>query len=208
MAVSRHSVIAPEGWPYIGFILVVAVVGQLFLHSWAIILWLLFFISLYFFRDPLRRSPAAPLAIVSPVHGTVTEVALKHDLFLKREANFIRISMPFYTIFSVRSITEGKVLKLWHQSPDHDDKSCPCYAIWIQTDEKDDVVLVLRPGRWFKRIKSYFITGERVGQGHRMGYILFGSCIDVYVSSSAIVEVKKGSKVSAGTDILTQLVHN
>ncbi len=208
MSVSRHTIIAPEGWRYIGLLFFASVATQLFLHSWAIILWLLFFTSLYFFRDPLRKSPAAPLAIVSPVHGTVIDVAVKQDLLLNREANFIRIAMPFYTIFSVRSITEGKVMNQWRQIQDANNKTCPCFAIWIQTDEQDDVLLVLRPGRWFRQITSYFITGERVGQGHRMGYILFGAVIDVFISKSSAIEVEKGSKVIAGTDILAQLVHN
>lgn len=208
MAVSRHSVIAPEGWRFIVPMLIVSIVGQFFLESWAIILWTLFFITLYIFRDPHRKSPAAPLAIVSPVHGTVTEVAVKQDTFLEREANFISIAMPFYTIFSIRSITEGKVMSQWHQNQDSGEKSCFIYAIWIQTDENDDVVLVLRPGRWLKQIKSYFITGERVGQGHRMGYILFGSDIDIYIPKSSTIKVEKGLKVSAGIDILAQLVHD
>ncbi len=208
MAVSRHSVIAPEGWRYIIPILLAALVGQFFLQLWAIFLWLLFLISLFLFRDPIRHCPAAPLAIVSPVHGTIIEVGLKHDPFLNREANFMRIEMPFYTIFSIRSITEGKVMKQWNQARNVDNNSCPCFAIWIQTDEQDDVVLVLRPGRWLHRIKSYFIIGERVGQGHRMGFVLFGSIIDVYIAKTASVELEKGTKVSAGTDILAQLVHN
>ncbi|VAW91519.1 hypothetical protein MNBD_GAMMA22-2758 [hydrothermal vent metagenome] len=208
MAVSRHSLIAPEGWRYIGLLFVASIITQFFLHSWAVILWALLFFSLYFFRDPLRKSPAAPLAIVSPVHGIITQVSIKQDLYLNREANFISITMPFYTIFSVRSITEGKVMDQWQQTQDENNKTCPCFAVWIQTDELDDVVLVLRPGRWIRRITSKFITGERVGQGHRMGYILFGAVVDVFISESASIEVEKGSKVIAGTDILAQLVHN
>ncbi|MFV2059271.1 MAG: phosphatidylserine decarboxylase [Gammaproteobacteria bacterium] len=208
MAVSRHSVIAPEGWTYISLLLLASVVAQIFFSFWAILVWLLFFASVYLFRDPHRKSPAIPLAIVSPVSGTVTEVAVKQDSFLQREAHFIQIKMPFYTIFSVRSITEGKVMQQWHQMQEYDDKTCPCYSIWIQTDEMDDVILVLRPGRWLNQIKSYFITGERVGQGHRMGYILFGTCIDVYVPKSSTIEAVKGLKVSAGTNILAHLVHN
>jgi phosphatidylserine decarboxylase len=208
MAVSRHSIIAPEGWRYLGLILLAAVIVQIFFQFWAIFLWLLFIVTLYLFRDPHRKSPAIPLAIVSPVSGTVTDVAVKQDTFLKREANFIQLIMPFNTIFSVRSITEGKVMNLWHQVQDNGDGTCPCFAVWIQTDELDDVILVLRPGRWLKQIKSYFITGERVGQGHRMGYILFGTRVDVYVPKSSTIEVAKGSQVSAGTDILAHLVHN
>ncbi len=207
MAVSRHSVIAPEGWAYISLVLLAAVLTQLFFQTWAIFLWLLFFVTVFLFRDPHRKSPAIPLAIVSPVSGTVIEVAVKQDPFLKREAHFIQLVMPFNTVFTVRSITEGKVMQLWHQTQDNGDKSCPCFAVWVQTDELDDVILVLRPGRWFKQIKSYFITGERVGQGHRMGYILFGTRVDVYVPKSSTIEVEKASKVSAGTDILAHLVH-
>ncbi len=208
MAVSRHSIIASEGWFYISLILLVSVIAQIFIHYWAIILWLLLIITVLFFRDPYRKSPADPLGIVSPVNATITEVSVKQDQFLEREANFIRMIMPFYTIFTVRSITEGKVMQQWHQMHENGDKTCPCFAVWIQTDEQDDVILVLRPGRWIKQIKSYFITGERVGQGLRMGYILFGSCIDVYVPKSSTIEVVQGKKVSGGTDILAHLVHN
>jgi len=207
MAVSRHSIIASEGWRYITPILVASIIAQFYFHYWAIFLWVVFLTSLYLFRDPFRRSPGAPLGIVSPVDGTIIDVAVKQDPFLKREAHFIQLLMPFYTIFSIRSITEGKVMDQWYQVLD-DDKSCPCFAVWIQTDEGDDLVIVLRPGRWFKQITSYFVTGERVGQGHRMGYVLFGTCVDVYISRTATIEVEKGDKVSAATDILAQLVHN
>jgi len=208
MAVSRHTYIAPEGWRYIGFILLLAIVSQILIQYWAILIWMLFLLSLFIFRDPSRKNPAAPLAIISPVDGTVIDVATKHDLFLKREAKFISIKMPIFSIFSVRSITEGKVMNQWHHIQDNIKNANSCYAIWIQTDEQDDVVLVLRPGRWFKKIISYFITGERVGQGHRMGYILFGAVIDIYLSESSTFEVAVGTKVYAGSDILAQLVHN
>lgn len=208
MAVSRHTIIAPEGWRNIGIILVVAIIAQLLIQSWAIIIWIMLLLSLFIYRDPLRKTPPAPLAIICPVHGKIIDIATKQDSFLKREAKFIRIKMPIYSIFSVRSITEGKVMDQWHHINDKVDEIRCCYAIWIQTDEQDDVVLVLRPGRWFKQINSYFVTGERVGQGHRMGYILFGAVIDIYISDLSTIEVEKGTKVSAGTDILAQLVHN
>jgi phosphatidylserine decarboxylase len=207
MAISRHSVIAPEGWRFIGPILVVSIGAHYFLGPWSIPFWLLSIFTIIIFRDPSRQCPAAPLAIISPVHGTVSSIGLKQDNFLKREANFISIKMPFYTSFSVCSITEGKVMNQWSKSQDNTDQSCPCFAIWIQTDELDDVLLVLRPGRWIHRICSYFITGERVGQGHRMGFILFGTTVDVYLPITSVMEVQIGHKITAGADILAQLVH-
>lgn len=208
MAVSRHTIIAPEGWTSLSLVVLAAVLVQFFFTVWSIPLWMLLIVLLFIFRDPHRQCPPSPLAIVSPVQGTVCDVEQVHDPYLHRSAYRIQIKMSIWSVFSVCSITEGKVQKQWHQSRTADGKQCPCYAIWIQTDEQDDVVLVLRPGRWLHRLSFHFITGERVGQGHRNGFILFGSLVDVYIAESSNVCVEKGKSVACATDILAQLVHN
>ena len=81
------------------------------------------------------------------------------------------------------------------------------YAQWIQSDEKDDVLLIIETSRRSSRPKCYVQSGERIGQGQRCGFIRFGSQVDVLVPVSSRVSVSVGDDVLAGSDIIATLVH-
>ncbi|MGD8811861.1 MAG: phosphatidylserine decarboxylase, partial [Thioalkalispiraceae bacterium] len=74
------------------------------------------------------------------------------------------------------------------------------------TDEKDDVIVVLRPGRVFKRLSCDANIGERVGQGHRCGIIPFGSVIDVYLPVTSHINVTIGQSVTSGETVLADII--
>ena len=62
-----HPIIAREGWPFILTGIVVAgVVHWAFGLWWALPLWLLVAFMVQFFRDPPRRVPREPRAVLSP----------------------------------------------------------------------------------------------------------------------------------------------
>lgn len=156
----------------------------------------------WLYRDPHRIIPGQPLTIVSPVDGKVVLVESGHDRFLKREALHIVIKMSLTGVFSLRSVTEGRVMQIWQEKNGHGH----CLAIWVQTDEKDDTVLVLRPGRWLRRLCYQLSYGVRVGQGQRVGHILFGSTIDVYLPASARSTIVTDQQVKAGCDGIAELM--
>lgn len=202
MAVARHSIIAKEGQPAVLLSLLLA--GGLLLvygPAW-IAACLLPAVLAWLYRDPTRPIPGRPLTIVSPVDGQVVSVETAPDRFLKREALHIVIRMSLTGVFSLRSITEGRVMQIWQEQNGHG----RCLAIWIQTDERDDAVLVLRPGRWLKRLSYQLSFGVRVGQGQRFGHILFGSTIDVYLPASARSTIEAGQHVKAGCDGIAELM--
>lgn len=208
MAVSRHPIIAKEGWKLIFLLsLVVAALTQ-FISQFAAILWLVPLVLLWLYRDPHRTLPSDPLGIVSPVNGEVIIAEAHPDPFLGRDAYFFRISMSLTDIFSIRSVTEGKIIQQWLDPEDDDDDRSLAHAIQIQTDEGDDVMVVLRPGRFFKQLSCDAVIGQRIGQGHRCGIIPFGSCVDIYVPADSRIVVKQGDFVEAGTSLLASLKHH
>ena len=206
MPVSQHSSIAREGIP----LLVAAVIGALLLqiyfagNSWPA--WLLVVVLGWLLRDPQRSTPASPLGIVAPVDGKIIAVEITKDPYLSRESLKISIRMPLSGAFTLRSVTEGNIIQHWMgETIPHG--SGHAHAIWLQTDEEDDVVLALHPGRFFGRIACYLSTGDRVGQGRRCGYIPLGAQLDVYLPADSPAQVKVGDKVCGGESILAQFIH-
>lgn len=182
--------------------LLVMLVLQLRFGAIVLPAWLLAVALLWLYRDPNRQIPSQPLCIVSPVDGVVIDREAGHDRFLQREALHIRISMSPGGVFSVRSLTEGKVMQIWQEQ----NGNGHCLAIWVQTDEQDDTVLVLRPGRVLHRLSHQLAYGDRVGHGQRIGHILFGNVVDVYLPASARSTIEPGQRVLAGCDGIAELM--
>ncbi len=206
MLAYRYPLIAREGWRWIAFVAAIALLLQWQFGWLAVPLWLVVGLLLFLFRDPPRTVPASPLGVVSPVHGRVLSVDTTQDTHLERQAIRITIQMRMTDIFSVRSPMEGKVLQQWIGKHDASADG-PRYAQWIQSDEEDDVLLVIAPNLRAVRPKCYVHSGERIGQGQRCGFIYFGGRVEVWVPTGSHIDVSEGDTLQAGSDIIATLVH-
>ena len=208
MAVSRHPIIAKEGWSLILFTSFAVAALQHYVSPYLAVLWCVPVVLIWFYRDPYRPLPSDPLGLFSPVNGTVIIAEAHPDPFLGRDAFLFRISISLTDIFSIRSVTEGKIIQQWLDPEDDDDDRSLAHAIQIKTDEDDDIMIVLRPGRYFKQLSCDAVIGQRIGQGHRCGIIPFGSCVDVYVPIESSIKINLGDHVEAGTTRLASLKHH
>lgn len=206
MLAYRYPLIAREGWHWIALAAAIALLLQWQLGGWAMPLWLVAGLLLFLFRDPPRRVPPSPLGVVSPVHGRVLAIDTARDPCLERQAQRITIQMRMSDIFSVRSPMEGKVVQQWLGKRDASVDG-PRYAQWIQSDEEDDVLLVIAPNIRVVRPKCYVHSGERIGQGQRCGFIYFGGQVEVWVPMGTRIDVRTGDILQAGSDIIATLVH-
>ena len=93
----------------------------------------------------------------------------------------------------------------FQSATEHDEAKT--FAQWIQSDEGDDVVLIVESGLLNSRPQCYAHSGERIGQGQRCGYIRFGAPVHVLIPSSSRISVAVGDQVNAGSDIIATLVH-
>lgn len=208
----RYPIIAREGWPLIGLLTIIAIVINAYFNVLAASpFWLLVLLALFVYRDPARQVPAAPLAIVAPVDGRVTEITAVQDPYVGREAQRVVIAMNLLGIYSARSPTEGKVVKQWHGHRSGEKSAVPFtaadFAQWIQTDEGDDIVMSMRQHSRVQAPRCYAQSGDRLGQGQRCGFVPLGAAVEVLVPASSRINVKVGDILRAGSDIIATLVH-
>jgi len=203
VAVSRYPVIAREGWPFITAVAAVAVVAHAALGpKWAGPLWAAALVLVFLFRNPARPVPAQPLAVVSPVDGKVLAVEPGRDPYLERDAMQVSLRISLLSVYAMRSPTEGKVAKQWF--PEKGGQSR--YAVWVQTDEQDDIVVEVLPATML-RPSCEIQAGERIGQGQRCGLIPFGARVKVFLPVGSRLAVAPGDRLRAGSDIIATLVH-
>jgi phosphatidylserine decarboxylase len=212
MVTYRYPYIAREGWPVIAFVFTLALLLSInHIVIVALLCWVLCVVVIMMYRDPLRRTPASPLAIVAPVDGKVISLDTRYDPYTKREALHIVIKMSILDVFSIHSLSEGKVMQQWHGTKSGmqtgQGLSKNSFAQWLQTDEKDDVVISVNQHYPFQHSRCYLQSGERVGQGQRFGIIPLGATIDVYLPINSKVDIQVGQAVIAGTTIISTLVH-
>ena len=213
MANGRHPLLAREGWIHCGLAVSIAVAVNFFFGLyWAALLWVVSLFMLQFFRDPHRKIPAEPKGVLSAADGQVIAVSEGNDPYLDRRAKLVSVFMNIFDVHSNRSPVGGKVMERWYHrgrfinaSFDKASSENERNALWLQTNEGDDIVVVQVAGLIARRILCYIQPGQRVGQGERFGFIRFGSRVDIYLPMDCRIQVSVGDKVKAGRHVIAAL---
>jgi phosphatidylserine decarboxylase len=167
----------------------------------------------WLYASPRRKVPAAVLGLLCPVDGCVTRVESYRDPWLDRDAVRIGIAVtpPGFTV--LYSVTEGTIKHFWTKHGAFGegrlkrslDASPDCYALQVQTDEGDDVVLAVS-SRWpVSRCRLDRSPGERVGQGSRFGFFYFATTADLLAPPDCAPLVAVGDRVRAVSTVLAKL---
>jgi len=215
MIAYRYTIIAKEGWLPIAIGLTAAILLQMEFGWYAGSgVWVLVAVMAFVYRDPPRKVPASPLGIVAPVDGVVIAVREGTGPYLKRQTIAVSIKANSTGVYSVRSPTEGKVVEQWFGLPPNDselisvhNKHHRQFAQWIKTDEDDDIVFALRTKVPVGKYRCYVNSGERIGQGQRCCFVVFGADAEVLIPIKSNLAVKQGDIVKAGESILATLIH-
>jgi len=167
-----------------------------------------------FFRDPERRVPADPGALVAPADGRVTEVTeAEEPRFLKARAHKIGIFMSLASVHVNRAPCAGRVEAVDHEPGLFLDARDPASsarneatALAIADAEGRGTRVLVRQvaGVLARRIVCDAAVGDILARGQRIGMIKFGSRAEVYVpvESGFEVLVSPGARVRAGETIL------
>jgi phosphatidylserine decarboxylase len=208
-----HPIIAREGWPFIAAAVGAAGAAQWALGTWwAAPLWLVVAFMVQFFRDPPRRVPREPKAVLSPADGRIVTVERSRDPYLERDALKMSVFMNVFNVHSNRSPVDGEVRNTWYhlgrffnaalsKSSLENERA----ALWIRTPGGADVTCVQIAGLVARRILCYARTGQRLARGERFGFIRFGSRVDVYLPAGTRPVASVGDKVYATKTILAML---
>ena len=195
--------IAREGLaPLLAVILAAVLVMNFIGVMQSLVFWTCGLLLLVLFRDPDREIPSQPLAVVSPADGRVITVSNEYDPYLLRQCIRVTVQMHPYGVFTTRSPVEGKVL----EPPNYPETGNKPHGVWLQTDEGDDIVMVMMRGRLNTEPHCYIRFGERTGQGKRCGFVHLGGRVDVYLPENSRLVVAEGDVVHSGSDPLAFLV--
>jgi len=168
------------------------------MYTLSIILLLISFFLLYFYRDPEREIESG---IVSPADGLVQRAEIKSGIVR------LSIFMNVHNVHVNRSPYNGKVLSIKHKSggylPAFHKDSDKNERLMTKIDTSIGVMKVIQiAGVLVRRIVSYVKPGTEVIKGERIGLIHFGSRVDLSFESAGIdILVKKGDRVLAGQQL-------
>ena len=169
----------------------------------------------YFFRNPVRKfqSDDTEGVVVSPADGTIVTVEEvdEPDHFGDRR---IMISV-FMSVFSVHANwypVNGKVAKVEHQDGNFHAAFKPKAStenersmVVIDTPDGNQVMMRQIAGALARRVVTYSQPGDECRIDNHMGFIKFGSRVDVYLPVGSLVCVKVGQKVTGDISILAKL---
>lgn len=179
------------------------------LHVVLIALWLFL---LFFFRMPERKMVNDETALLSPADGKIVAIEeVWEDEFLKTNCRQISIFMSPLNVHVNRYPIGGKVVyfKYHHgkylvafhpKSSELNERS----TIALQSVNGTTFLLRQIAGALARRIVCYSRQGDDVSQGSELGFIKFGSRVDVFIPLGYTVHVNLGDKVKSGISLLAK----
>jgi phosphatidylserine decarboxylase len=195
--------IAPQGFRYLSFFLVLAVLA-LVLAPLRLLAWPLLGLGLFvafFFRDPTRVPPPDPKILVSPGDGRIVDVGPAPS-----DPSRNQIGM-FLSIFDVH-INRAPLTAVVDEIRYTPGKFFAAYRKEAATENERNELL-LRDGDYrvtvrqvagvvARRIVCNVQARDRLARGQRFGLIQFGSRMEVVVPPDTEILVKVGDRVRGG----------
>ncbi|GAC1418614.1 MAG: phosphatidylserine decarboxylase family protein [Flavisolibacter sp.] len=175
--------------------------------SFAVLVLVIFIFS--FFRIPNRIYTIGNEVIIAPCDGTVVVIEeTQADEYFKDNRVQISIFMSPLNVHVNRNPVSGEViyskyhpgkfLVAWHPKSSTDNER---HTI-VYRDNGKEVLVKQIAGALAKRIVNYLKPGDRVRQGEEMGFIKFGSRVDLLLPIGTKLEVKINQKVKGGVTVI------
>ena len=170
---------------------------------------LLFLIS--FFRVPRRRHTVSENAIVAPADGKVVaiEEVQADEYFTDRRIQVSIFMSPMNVHVNRNPISgevtysqyhKGKYLVAWHPKSSTENER---HSVVYRKDGKEILVKQIA-GALAKRIVNYLQAGQKVKQSDEMGFIKFGSRVDLLLPLNSKINVKIGDKPQGGVTVIAE----
>ncbi len=174
---------------------------------------LLIFVG-YFFRNPSRVLEIDdPSLIVAPADGTVVvvEPTEEHEVFGDQRMQ-ISIFMSVFNVHANWVPVGGKVVKCVHHSGNFRVAYSPKASIdnerstiVIETPGKTQVLMRQIAGALARRIVTYAKEGKSYHLNEQIGFIKFGSRVDLFLPMDAEIFVQIGEVTTGNETIIARL---
>ena len=179
--------------------------------SWIIfaLTFLLLMLIISFFRNPKRKLTLREDAIVAPADGKVVaiEEIQADEYFTDRRIQVSIFMSPLNVHINRNPVTgeiaysqyhKGKALVAWHPKSSLENER---HTVVYRKEGKELLVKQIA-GALAKRIVNYLHPGQKAEQSTEMGFIKFGSRVDLLLPLNAKINVKLGERSCGGVTVI------
>jgi len=174
---------------------------------WVSVIVFLFIVS--FFRIPRRVHTTGEKQIVCPADGKVVviEEVIDEEYFKDKRVQVSIFMSPANVHVNRNPISgevlyskyqKGKYLVAWHPKSSTENER---HSVVLKND-KGEILVKQIAGALAKRIVNYLNVGQTVEQAKEMGFIKFGSRVDVLLPVGTTINVQLNEVVKGGVTVL------
>ncbi len=182
--------------------------------------WLIFLVTfalwvfvISFFRLPNRVLTYQPNAVIAPADGKVVaiEEVQADEYFPDRRIQVSIFMSPLNVHVNRNPVSgdvvyseyhKGKYLVAWHPKSSTENER---HTVVYRTENGKEILTKQIAGALAKRIINYLKPGMQVKQNDEMGFIRFGSRVDIFLPLDANIKVKIGDKPQGGVTVVAEI---
>jgi len=179
----------------------------------ALVLGVLLYLILQFFRNPDRTAPLDSNVITSPVDGKVVVIEEVYEAeYFKDKRLQVSVFMSPLNVHVTRYPSGGKIayskyhpgkyLVAWHPKSSTENERT---TVVVSTEKFGDVLYRQIAGALAKRIINYAEEGQMVKQGEDSGFIRFGSRVDLYLPIGTKLDVELNQVVKGAQSVIASI---
>lgn len=173
----------------------------------------LLIVILQFFRNPSRKWIKEDTLVIAPADGKVVVVEKTYEPeYLQTECIQVSIFMSPVNVHVNRYPINGKVvyykyhpgkkLVAWHPKSSTENERT---SVAIEHTNGKKILMRQIAGLLARRIVCYAKEGETAHQSEEMGFIKFGSRVDVFLPTDSHIHVQPGDVVKGGITSIAKL---
>lgn len=175
---------------------------------------IIFFILIVrFFRNPNVETTEKEGVVYAPAEGKVVVIEKAYEgEWFKEDRIQVSIFMSPLNVHVNRSPIKGKInyfqyhpgkfLVAWHPKSSTANERT---SIGLKTDSGVEVLMRQIAGAVARRIAFYPKVGDPVNQGSSVGFIRFGSRVDLFLPLNTDIKVKIGDLTKGGETVVAEL---
>ena len=181
----------------------------------AVVFGVVYVIVVNFFRCPIRYYPDEDTEklVVAPADGNVVVIEeVEENKYLHDKRLMISIFMSLWTVHANWFPVDGKVKLVHHQNGNYHKAWLPKASeenehadVLITTPEGTDILCRQIAGAVARRIVTYAKESEDCYIDEHLGFIKFGSRVDVYLPLDSEVCVKMGQSTTGDQTVIAKL---
>ncbi|MDX9883313.1 MAG: phosphatidylserine decarboxylase family protein [Prolixibacteraceae bacterium] len=172
-----------------------------------------FFLIIQFFRYPQRQITPDEKLVISPADGKVCDIKENIEVeYLKARCTQVSIFMSPLNVHINWIPVVGKITYMKHKNGEFyaafKDKSAEeneRTTTAVQLNDGREIVIRQIAGAMARRIINYTEMGQQVDQTVELGFIRFGSRVDLFLPPDTRVKVELNQKVTGSQTVIAEL---